>query len=114
MRSCLTLKHEESLMTRKLCQEEIKLRLEAAKAAQERTRLAFFAHTIIGLCLLAVFWNSYASIYKDYVTGHYLPSDKPATERGELAAEEYANAKNVQSKLMENWVSSRFITVSLL
>jgi hypothetical protein len=116
---------EKPAMSRQLSPEELKLRLDATKASQERTRIAFFANTLIGLCLLAVFWNGYLSIYKNYVTDFYIPSEasfsEPGTDAPKIekenaarAQEEYANQKKVQAELMQNWVSSRFITVSLL
>ncbi len=100
--------------------QELADRLASAKAAQERTRFAFFAYTLIGLCLLANFWNAYFSIYRDMAFEHFLmqTDDKDRIQEVQNYQREHPEqskrVKELQHELMVNWVKSRFITVSLL
>ena len=59
-------------------EKEIALRLESSKTAQERTRLAFFANSIIP-CVAPRYhhvWNGYLSIYSDFAQRHFADSDQ--------------------------------------
>jgi hypothetical protein len=109
-----------------MSEQEIVDRLAAAKAAQERTRFAFFTNTLIGLILGAVFWNGYFSIYQRFAFDHFLLDDRQHWEalkgyevaedgkKDEYHEEQAKRVKKLQDELMANWVSSRFTTVTLL
>ena len=47
-------------------EKTLDLRIGAARSAQERTRLAFFASTVISLAIITAGWNAYFSFYKDF------------------------------------------------
>jgi hypothetical protein len=86
------------------------LRLEAARTAQERSRLAFFATTIIAFAMLTAAWNAYLSFNRTYARDNpdLVPGGDPAAANNRLGTRE------LQREILKQWVSSRMIDVSLL
>ena len=82
----------------------LELRLEAAQAAQERTRIAFFATTLVSLAVLIAVWNAYLSSYHAYTLENAL-SLAPNTAPG---------IHKLQEELLTQWVRSMSITISLI
>jgi hypothetical protein len=84
-----------------LSEFELKLRLEAIKDGEKRSRLAFLVATIISLSLIIVGWNAYLSWYR-----HNFAL-KPDLEGNAL--EQF-----LQKELLAQWVKGRAINISLL
>jgi len=80
------------------------LRLKAARAAQERSRLALFATTLISFALLTGAWNGYVSFYRD------LAFDFRALPEGK----DLSGIRKLQESTLAEWVKSRWISVSAL
>jgi hypothetical protein len=76
-------------------------RLDASRNAQERTRLAFFASTVIALALFTAGWNGYLSFYRDFA------SEFASLEGGE-------GTTILQKELLSEWVRGRMINIALL
>jgi hypothetical protein len=76
-------------------------RIEAARSAQERTRLAYFASTVISLAIITTGWNAYLSFYRDFAF------EFPSLEGG-------SGTENLQKEILSEWVKSRMINISLL
>lgn len=109
--------------------KELDARLAAARAAQERSRIAFITSTVISLSLLGLMYNSYLSIYRSFAFDHYYSHIASTTDRelkelegtrwdesdkAKHIQEEALNTKKLQERLMGEWVASRFITFSPL
>lgn len=86
----------------------LKLRLDAARSAQERTRLAFLTVTVIAFAMLAAEWNAHLSLYKTVAQefsalAHVEPKDDANTGVQEL-----------QKAFMREYVADRMVNISLL
>ncbi len=79
------------------------VRLDASRTAQERSRLAFFATTIIALAMVTGAWNASLSFYRDV-----------AFDFSNLAGDNLQGTETLQKELLTAWVHSRMINVSLL
>jgi hypothetical protein len=79
------------------------LRLDAMRAAQDRSRFALLAVSIASLALLVAGWNAYFGYY-----GQFAMEQNP-TPTGENQV-----AEKLRSELYSEWVKSRMITISLL
>jgi hypothetical protein len=73
------------------------LRLRAARAEQERSRLALFATTLISFALLTGAWNGYVSFYRDWAFDfRALPEGK-----------DLSGIRKLQESTLAEWVKSR-------
>jgi hypothetical protein len=82
-------------------EKALDIRIEAARVAHERTRLAFFASTVVSLAILAAGWNAYFSFYYDFASG------LPSFEGG-------SGTESLQKEILAEWVRSRMINISPL
>jgi hypothetical protein len=83
----------------------LEVRLAAARSAQERTRLALFATTVISFALLTASWNSYVSFYRPFAHDHR------GLARGDDAT---SGLRRLQETVLSEWVRSHWISISLL
>ncbi|WP_435017900.1 hypothetical protein TA3x_005522 [Tundrisphaera sp. TA3] len=86
------------------------LRLEASRAAQERSRLAFFTTTVISFAMITSGWNAYLSFYRDiaFAMRDLIQTDAPERPNNRLGTQE------LQRQMLREWTSSRMVNVSLL
>jgi hypothetical protein len=92
----------------------LQLRLEASRVAQERTRLAFFAATIIALMMVTGAWNPYLSFYRDVAYDFSnLAEAEPKTEV-EPKGNNRQGTQTLQKELLAAWLRNRMINVSVL
>jgi hypothetical protein len=80
------------------------LRLRAARAAQERSRLALFATTLISFALLVGAWNGYLSFYRELAFDFRKLPDGP----------DVTGIRKLQESTLAEWVKSRWISISAL
>src|SRR5262245_27523466 len=78
----------------------LQVRLDASRTAQERSRLAFFSTTIIGLILVTGAWNAYLSFYRQI-----------AFQFSSLADANMQGTQTLQKEILSAWVRSRMINV---
>jgi hypothetical protein len=83
----------------------LEIRLVAAQASQERSRVAFFATTLVSLAVLIAVWNAYLSTYRAFALQHQSSLTDP---------EKAAGTRKLQEELLAEWVRSRYITISLI
>ena len=79
------------------------LRLDAMRAAQDRSRFALLAATVASLALLTAGWNAYFGYYRQF-----------ALEQDKVSAGQNQIAEKLRSELYAEWVRSRMISISLL
>jgi hypothetical protein len=86
--------------SQRLQEATINVRLEGAKEAIKRTRLAFLVSTIASLAILITVWNAYVSWDRRFPLLDKLPSNDVA--------------KEVDTQFLHQYADSTAITVSLL
>ncbi len=83
--------------------DELKFRLDAAKDAQTRGRLAFAGLTGFSLAFVVALWNAYGSWNRDFV----MMSDTSVNGLPK-------RTQSAHEKLIGEWVSSEFVTIPLV
>ncbi len=78
------------------------IRLDGARAAQERKRFAFLTATIISVAIIIAGWNAYFSSYRDFAWHH-----------GRLVPDRDGK-QTLQKALLAEWIQGRFISISPL
>ncbi len=86
----------------------IRLRVDATKEAQRRSRLAFLVAVVVSLGIIIVCWNSYLSWYRvmavEFVTDPAVPE---VWEKNPVLEHHHRS-------LLNEWIASRTISVPLL
>jgi hypothetical protein len=95
-----------------VARKSLELRLEAARAAQERTRLAFFVVTIISLAMVTAGWNAYLSFYRDAAYEFRDLPQEHTDASGKLHNEQ--GVRTLQREVLSAWVRSRMVNIALL
>jgi len=94
-------------LTNEIDNNDIQIRLEAAKEALKRSRFAFFASTVVSLAIIITVYNATFSYYRMF------PIKGQWEEESKLSPEARVT-QQMQKTLMDEWVRSTTITISLL
>lgn len=95
--------------------ETLRLRLEAARAAQQRSRFAFLATTLISVTLLLAAWNAYFSFYYAAAVEFAHPNGGAVAAAPGATSGSAKEAIELQGRLrqvvFDEWARSRLVSI---